>query len=108
MGKEASTLMGKYLHKMHTNDEFAKNPRKQTKTLKKLFDMLDDDKSGSIDGKEVKALTKQLKKSFEEVNKRKLKDIELKAIINHSDHNRDGEIDFKEFCQMMNEVAKLR
>ena len=108
MGKEASTLMGKYLQKMKSNEEFAKNPRKQTKTLNKLFTMLDADGSGSIDGKEIKALTKQLKKSFEEVNKRKLKDFELKAILQSSDHDKDGEIDFKEFCQMMNEVARLK
>mmetsp|Transcript_133488 Transcript_133488/g.198445 ORF Transcript_133488/g.198445 Transcript_133488/m.198445 type:complete len:109 (-) Transcript_133488:21-347(-) len=108
MGKEASTLMGNYLKEMNTDPEYARNPRKQTKTLTKLFEAIDDDKSGSIDGKEIKVLTKQLKKSFEQVRKRKLKDIELNAILSHSDHDRDGTIDFKEFCQMMNAVAALQ
>jgi calcium-dependent protein kinase len=61
--------------------------------LKEAFSLFDSDKSGKISRKEIEKVLK------ESVNAK-----EIDAIMAKHDTNKDGEIDFKEFMEMMKEI----
>ncbi len=71
-----------------------KNIYMNEEKLKEAFNLFDIDKSGKISRDEIERLLK-LKGNSEEVN----------AIMEKHDINKDGEIDFKEFLEMMKELS---
>lgn len=107
MGSEASTLMIKYFKKMKTDPSLPIDTTKQTKTFKKIFSILDKDGNGTIDGQEIPLLIKELRKAMESAGKRNVSESEIKQILRVADQNRDGMIDFSEFCGMMFSISRV-
>jgi len=66
-------------------DEYAK----LLEVMKKVFESLDADKSGYIDLKELKEMSKELGKEMDNA--------ELEECIKDLDENKDGKISFEEF-----------
>jgi len=65
---------------------------RRTLKLKKTFEMFDKDGNGAISIKELKQVLQALGQSFTE--------IQLQEMLAEIDINRDGEIDFEEFCSI--------
>ena len=107
MGAEASSLMAKYFKKMKQDPAMARDVQGQKKLFKKIFNALDKDGNGFIEGRELSGLTKGLSKSVEEVRKTPLSESEMRSILKVADRNNDGRIDFDEFCGMMFSVSSV-
>lgn len=107
MGSEASSLMVQYFNKMHTDPTLKGDAQRQTKIFGKIFKLLDKDGNGTIDNNEIPTLMKELKKAIEKAGKRQVTENEVQHILRVSDKNKDGEIDFQEFCGMMFAVSMV-
>ena len=107
MGSEASSLMAKYFKKRKEDPSLARNVEKQTKMFKKIFNALDKDGNGFIEGKEISGLVKELSKAVTEVRKRPLSENEIRSILKVADRNNDGRIDWGEFCGLMFSVSSI-
>jgi len=64
--------------------------------LKIEFDKLDKDKSGYLDAREVGAYLKWLPKSA------------VKAAMAYADTNKDGKIDFNEYCKIRKQLGGVK
>ena len=71
-------------------DELTEEKRTE---LRKLFDQFDQDKSGVVDGKELKCAMQHLGMNTGEC--------ELQSMMRSVDLDGSGTIDFKEFCNLM-------
>jgi len=72
-----------------------KNVYLNEEKLKEAFNLFDSDKSGKISRDEIEKVLR-LGPNSKEIN----------AIMAKHDTNKDGEIDFKEFLEMMKEIPK--
>lgn len=66
--------------------------QQQVDSLQIAFDLMDDDKSGSISAKELQAVVNR----FKEVDQEELEDL-----VAESEEFQDGQVDFEEFVEFM-------
>lgn len=65
--------------------------------IQKIFNLFDDDKTGSITLKNLKRVAKELGESLSEE--------ELREMVERADSNGDGEISFEDFYAIMTKKA---
>ena len=75
--------------------------KRQRAMLKNVFSSLDKDCNGFIDYDELPGLSKALGATLQEIRGTPLTDNEFESIKKIADRNRDGKIDFEEFCNMI-------
>ena len=104
MGANGSSLMVDYYKKMIKEPYMPQS--KQKELLKKVFNAIDKDNNGYIEGQELAGLAKALSKGIEEVRNSPLSDAEFRKIKSQADKNKDGKLDFNEFCEMIFAIRK--
>lgn len=67
--------------------------RNSKEGIQKIFNLFDDDKTGSISFKNIKRVAKELGEN--------ISDQELRDMINKADSNGDGELSFDDFYNIM-------
>lgn len=107
MGANSSIeLMAKHFDKLDNDYAYARNSDAKSVVYDKLFVLIDTDKSGTIDNKELIALASSLQKAFKKSTKKKIENETITAIIKEYDLNQDGGIDRREFYKLMEKIEE--
>ena len=115
MGGDNSTLLSFYLRQASANTSFC-HTQSGADVKQQLFQLLDTDNSGAIDGKEVMVMWKTVNKALKklandlklEKEQRKIEKQTFLGMVQKYDvlGNNNGMLDFDEFSALLDEVCK--
>merc|ERR1711934_302748 len=122
MGQSGSKgLMEEHFLRMKSDPDYAKvdldmlaaNPNctiaechssEYIKATSALFEILDADSSGFLDGKELPELAKELLKVYKKITKSSLANDKVQSIICANDFDEDNKLSYEEFSGIMDDV----
>ena len=111
---QSSELLADHLLKTVEDDAYAKDKAQQEENMKKLFQELDKDNNGAIDGKEVKGLFDIITEGYEmaavnvvEGSNTELTKSQVQTLCKSVDANKDQKLQFNEFVALVESLSRI-
>ena len=111
---QSSELLADHVLKTVEDDAYAKDKAQQEENMKKLFQELDKDNNGAIDGKEVKGLFDIITEGYEmaavnvvEGSNTELTKSQVQTLCKSVDANKDQKLQFNEFVALVESLSRI-